>query len=46
VPVLVYVLGVEAHQAIGMSLVVVGTTSLMAVLLHHRWGTLRGKAGL
>ncbi len=46
VPVLVYVLGVEAHQAIGMSLAVVGTTSLIAALLHYRRGTLRVKAGL
>ena len=46
VPVLVYVLGVEAHQAIGMSLAVVGTTSLIAAVLHHRRGTLRVKAGL
>jgi hypothetical protein len=46
VPVLVYVLGVEAHQAIGMSLAVVGTTSLIAAFLHHRRGTLRVKAGL
>ena len=44
VPVLVYVLGVEAHQAIGMSLAVVGTTSLIAAVLHHRRGTLRVKA--
>lgn len=29
VPVLVYVLGVEAHEAVGMSLTVVGATSLV-----------------
>jgi uncharacterized membrane protein YfcA len=46
VPVLVYVLDVEAYQAIGMSLAVVGTTSLIATVLHHRRGTLRVKAGL
>ncbi len=38
VPVLVYVLGVPAHRAIGMSLAVVGSTALVGTLLHHRRG--------
>lgn len=46
VPVLVYVLGVEPHQAIGMSLAVVGATSAFAATLHYRRGTLRLPAGL
>jgi uncharacterized protein len=42
-PVLVYVIGVEPHQAIGMSLVVVGITSVISAALHSRrdnvcWG--------
>ena len=36
VPMLVYVLGVPPHQAIGMSLAVVGATALVSVFLHHR----------
>ena len=36
VPILVYVLGVPAHRAIGMSLAVVGSTALVSALLHHR----------
>jgi len=36
VPMLVYVLGVSPHQAIGMSLAVVGATALVSVFLHHR----------
>ncbi len=46
VPVLVYVLGVEPHQAIRMSLAVVGATSALAATLHYRRGTLRLAAGL
>lgn len=45
VPVLVYVLGVEAHEAIGMSLAVVGVTSLTGATLHHRRGTVNWRAG-
>jgi uncharacterized protein len=41
VPVLVYVLGVEAKPAIAMSLVVVGATSLVGAALHWRLGNLR-----
>ena len=36
VPILVYFLGVEPHEAVGMSLAVVGTTSLFGAFLHHR----------
>lgn len=46
VPVLVYVLGVAPHQAIGMSLAVVGATSGLAATLHYRRGTLRLTAAL
>lgn len=38
VPVLVYVGGVTPHAAIGMSLAIVGTTSLFAGLMHGRSG--------
>ena len=41
VPVLVYVLGVEAKPAIAMSLAVVGATSLIGAALHWRLGNLR-----
>ncbi len=46
VPVLVYVLGVEAHEAVGMSLAVVGATSLVGAVLHYRRGTVQLKTGL
>lgn len=46
VPVLVYVLGVEPHEAVGMSLAVVGGTSLIGSILHHRRGNLQMKTGL
>ncbi len=46
VPVLVYVLGVEAHEAVGMSLAVVGGTSLVGSILHHGRGKLQMKTGL
>lgn len=36
VPMLVYVLGVPPHRAIGMSLAVVGATALVSVFFHHR----------
>ena len=45
VPVLVYVVGVEAHEAVGMSLAVVGVTSLIGASLHYRRGTVRFKTG-
>jgi uncharacterized membrane protein YfcA len=38
VPVLVYALGVDAHQAIAMSLAVVGVTSLIGAWMHSRKG--------
>ncbi len=46
VPVLVYVLGVEAHAAVGMSLAVVGATSLVGAGLHYRRETAQLKTGL
>lgn len=46
VPVLVYVLGVEAHDAVGMSLAVVGATSLAGSFLHYRRGTMHLKTAL
>ena len=38
VPVLVYVAGVEAKDAVAMSLAIVGATSLIASLLHLQHG--------
>ena len=43
-PVLVYVVGVEPHAAVPLSLAIVGTTSLVSVAVHAnggeiRWGT-------
>lgn len=46
VPILVYFLGVETHEAVGMSLVVVGTTSFFGAYLHHKKGTLNFSSGL
>lgn len=46
VPVLVYVLGVEVHQAVGMSLAVVGATSFIGAVLHYRRGTVELKTGV
>lgn len=40
VPMLVYVAGVAARDAVAMSLAIVGTTSLMASVLHGRQGRL------
>ncbi len=52
-PVLVYVVGVEPHAAVPLSLAIVGTTSLVSVAVHSnggeiRWGTalLTGGAAL
>ena len=39
-PVLVYVAGIPAHQAVGMSLAIVGGTSALGSLLNLRRGTL------
>jgi uncharacterized membrane protein YfcA len=46
VPVLVYVFGLEVHQAIGTSLAVVGATSLIGAMLHARHGAVDFKSGL
>lgn len=53
VPILVYVIGLDAHEAIPMSLAVVGATSLVGAWMHHRrrgvvWRTavLFGAAGI
>lgn len=46
VPVLVYVLGVEPHEAVGMSLAVVGGTSLIGSFLHYQKGNVQFKTGL
>lgn len=46
VPVLVYAIGVEPYEAVGMSLAVVGATSLVGSFLHHRRGNLQLKTGL
>lgn len=46
VPVLVYALGVEPYEAVGMSLAVVGATSLVGAGLHWRRGNLQLKTGL
>ncbi len=45
VPVLVYVLDVAPHRAIGMSLAVVGSTALVGALLHHRKGAVSWRTG-
>jgi hypothetical protein len=46
VPLLVYVAGVDKHQAIAMSLFVVGVTSLVGVIGHVRAGRVRWGIGL
>ncbi len=46
VPILVYVLGMEAHSAIVVSLVLVGATALVGALLHQRHCQLAWKQGL
>ncbi len=46
VPVLVYVLGVEPHRAIAMSLAVVGSTALVGTFLHHRRGSVAWRTGM
>jgi uncharacterized membrane protein YfcA len=45
VPILVYVIGVPAHEAIALSLLVVGTTSIAALIPHARGGRVRWKTG-
>jgi uncharacterized protein len=46
VPMLVYVLGVPPHRAIGMSLAVVGATALVSVFLHHWNRSVAWRTGL
>lgn len=46
VPILRYVLGMEAHKAIAVSLLVVGTTSLAATIPHARRGRVQLRTGL
>ena len=45
VPILVYLLGVDAKEAIAMSLVVVGITSAFALISHARSGNVNWKMG-
>jgi uncharacterized protein len=46
VPILRYTLGMEAHRAIALSLLVVGTTSLAALIPHARRGSVRWRTGV
>lgn len=46
VPLLVYVAGLDAKEAIATSLLVVGTTALVAVIPHARAGRVRWRTGL
>jgi len=46
VPVLVYVLGVDVHEAVGMSLAVVGVTILVGAALHRLRGAVRARTGV
>jgi hypothetical protein len=46
VPILRYVLGIDAHEAIALSLLVVGTTSAAALVPHARAGRVRWRTGL
>lgn len=46
VPILVYILEVPAKEAIATSLLVVGTTSIVALISHARAGNVRWKIGL
>ena len=46
VPILVYALGLETHVAIATSLLVVGATSVAALIPHARAGRVRWKTGL
>lgn len=45
VPILVYVVGLEAKAAIASSLLIVGVTSAAAMLVHARAGRVRWKTG-
>lgn len=46
VPILVYLLGVGPHEAVGMSLAVVGATSILGAFLHWRRSNVDVSAGL
>ncbi len=46
VPILVYVVGAPPHDAIALSLLVVGTTSLAALVPHARAGRVRWRTGV
>ncbi|HKP64168.1 MAG TPA: sulfite exporter TauE/SafE family protein [Polyangiales bacterium] len=46
VPILRYVLGMQAHQAIALSLLIVGTTSVAALIPHARLGRVRWRTGI
>jgi uncharacterized protein len=46
VPILVYAAGIEAKEAIAMSLLVVGVTSAAGVVAHARSGRVRWRTGL
>ncbi len=46
VPILRYVVGLEAHQAIALSLLVVGTTSAAALVPHAIRGRVRWRTGI
>jgi hypothetical protein len=46
VPILVYVFRVEAHGAVALSLVLVGSTALAAALLHQRDARVDWRAGM
>lgn len=46
VPILVYVMGLEVHPAIALSLLLVGGTACVAMLLHQRRGYVDWRGGL
>jgi uncharacterized membrane protein YfcA len=46
IPILIYVAGIPPDNAVGMSLVIVATTSLLGVFLHLRRGNVALKPGL
>jgi hypothetical protein len=45
-PVLVYVNGMEAHEAVTVTLLIVGMVSALGALLHHRRGNVRWRTAL
>ncbi|MDF3070662.1 MAG: hypothetical protein K0R38_6263 [Polyangiaceae bacterium] len=45
VPILVYVVGLATHEAIALSLLIVGTTSVAALVPHARAGRVRWRTG-